>query len=562
VSGCAYNNNFGILKGCVNNQQNYLNTCLNVVTSTVAYDAQNQLIPSEFDNCMNNPEIKNGEAKQSLYDLRAVYVGYTGIQSKANNINNRVQYSNDRNATVTEWLERSGDAEQAARISQSALYTASCFDPIGNSTPWGIGSAIAVNAACAGSGAVDICFQENAGAVSTEANVEMEEAEHVEEVANLLLDQSELLIDAYAAIQQWYAKKAQVNDLLEGLTGNLNELERQLAYFQHCPANDPSFRMVRDSSRMQLAKQMEYAARMSYLAARRAEYAYAARLSASNFRISDIYRARTADDIKRYLQTMLGVTNSLAGGASYQTDPNDITISIAQHWLQLTDEALAKEGFTTPAAAQAERTRRFREWVAANTFTNTDGKEVLQFNFTTSLLDGGLFSNVILQGYDGYWLHKLSGIAEPKLTNNGVSLNLISEEADMYYRTTRLTQGGLVHLQSHSGCTFDYRLMAPAVLLGLEWASNQDPEAATATFKANVNETYPYTTNGFRTSAFLGRSVSSTDWEITIFAGAPSVGMADMDLQQLNDIELNFSTTYASRQPGDPEPSECTRIDW
>jgi hypothetical protein len=35
-----------------------------------------------------------------------------------------------------------------------------------------------------------------------------------------------------------------------------------------------------------------------------------------------------------------------------------------------------------------------------------------------------------------------------------------------------------------------------------------------------------------------------------------------MDLQQLTDIELNFSTTYASRQPGDPEPSECTRIDW
>jgi hypothetical protein len=447
--------------------------------------------------------------------------------------------------------------ETAARVAEVGYEFINCID-------FGEGglSEVKSTGPCGVVSGIWAAFELTAGTISTAADCEIEKAEHHREVQNLILDQSELMIDAYSAQQQYYGKKAQFGALLTGLTADVYELERQLAHFQHSPANDPGFRMVRDSSRVQLAKQMEYAARMSYLAARRAEYEYAARLSASNFRISDIYRARTADDIKRYLQTLLGVTNSLAGGASYQTDPNDITISVAQHWLLLTDEALAKEGFTTPATAQAERIRRFREWVAANTFINTDGKEMLQFSFSTSLLDRGLFSNVILQGYDGYWLHKLSGIRQPKLTSNGVSLKLVSDEPNMRYRSARLTQGGLVHLQSHSGCTYDYRLMAPAVLLGLEWASNQNPEAATATFWANVNETYPSTTNGFRTSAFLGRSVSSTDWQVTIFAGAPYVGMADMDLQQLNDIELIFSTTYASRAPGEPEPSECTRIDW
>ncbi|MEZ4672819.1 MAG: hypothetical protein R2932_01070 [Caldilineaceae bacterium] len=67
------------------------------------------------------------------------------------------------------------------------------------------------------------------------------------------------------------------------------------------PANDPSYRLV-DSRRLQLATQLEIAARLSYLAARRAEYEYTARLSANNFRVSDIYRARLADDILKFLQ--------------------------------------------------------------------------------------------------------------------------------------------------------------------------------------------------------------------------------------------------------------------
>jgi hypothetical protein len=87
----------------------------------------------------------------------------------------------------------------------------------------------------------------------------------------------------------------------------------------------------------------------------------------------------------------------------------------------------------------------FQEWVAAYTETGSDGKDVLRFSFSTSLLEGGLFSRLIQQNYDGYWLHKLSGIGEPKATNNGVSLNLVTTETGLSYRETSLSQGGLVH---------------------------------------------------------------------------------------------------------------------
>jgi hypothetical protein len=561
VSGCSNAGDVDAWYACVSDQIDYLVTCNDYVTDTVEYEEDmhgrpipTQPIDSEFDKCMKGvgyPVIKDGEAKQALLDLRSVYVGYTGIISQAQNINDRVQESKDRNATVTRWLWQAGTAQTVADVVEAGLLALSCVSWDKSLKGTAIG--------CGVGGVLLGTARGFAGHESTQADVEIENADHHQEVQNLLLDMSELLIDAYAAQQQFFSKKTAFEALLEGMESDLLEAQRQRAYFLHSPANDPSYRMVRDSSRMVLAKQMEYAARMAYLAARRAEYEYAARLSASNFRISDIYRARTADDIKRYLQQMRNRIDNLPGGV---TNARDLTVSVAQHVLLLTDEALAKEGYTDPAAAQAERVRRFRLWVADKSFTPSGGEPVLRFNFPTSLLEGGLFSDVILQNYDGYWLHKLAGIGEPWPGNNGVVLNLVTEQTGLSFRETSLAQGGTVHLRSQAGCIYDYKLIAPAFLLGLEWASNQDPEVATASFKANVNGTHDWTENGFRAPEFLGRGVSSTNWEVLVFSGAPEVGLPNMDLQQLTDIELVFSTTYASRTPGEPELSECTRIDW
>ena len=182
---------------------------------------------------------------------------------------------------------------------------------------------------------------------------------------------------------------------------------------------------------------------------------------------------------------------------------------------------------------------------------------MLTFNFTTSAVGNGLFSNVLLQGFDRFWLHKLAGIGQPKAGNVGFGINLASAQAaNLRYRRVAVTESGLVHLRARGGCILDYRLIHPAALLGLEWPGNQPPESATTDFKASVNNA-----NGERTPAFLGRPVSATDWQVIVFAGAPEGGLADLDLQQLNDIELNFSTTRGSRVPGEPLPSECVRVD-
>jgi hypothetical protein len=539
---------------CVDTQIEALDTCLGLVGDTQGLPST--LPTGPFDVCINDSAINDSEAKRALLDLRGIFIQQYSLVIKAQNINERILHSNDANAIVTLWLGTSGSARTAADVSQAALDMVGCSASSGIVVLWTFG--------CLGVGNFNVALQAVAGAVSTIADINIENAKNEEETSNLLLDQSEVVIDAYAAWQQYQSKLSEYHTLRGNLLWNVSEAKRLRAYFEHSPANDPSYRILRDSTRLQFANQLAYASRMTYLAARRAEYEYAARLNASNLRFSDIYRSRTAADLLTFLDNLRGLTGNLPGSG---TTVSDLTFSVAQHWLNLTDEVLESEGYTTPEAIQAERTRRFRLWVAENTVANDfespyDGKDVLKFSFTTSLVEGGTFTRLIPQGYDGYWLLKLSGIGEPVVGSNGLSLNLVTEQAGMSYRSTRVTQGGVMHLRSFAGCIFDYRLIAPTVMLGQEWASNQSPEEVTASFNANVNEAHAYTENSFRTSVFQGRGASATDWQVLVFSGAPNTGLSDMDLQQLTDIEINFSITYASRDEGEPEPSDCTRIDW
>ena len=112
-------------------------------------------------------------------------------------------------------------------------------------------------------------------------------------------------------------------------------------------------------------------------------------------------------------------------------------------------------------------------------------------------------------------------------------------------------------MRSRAGCIFPYRLVNPAALAGREWASNQLPEVVGDLVRAGINGA-----NGESTAQFLGRPVAATRWAVEVRSGAPQFGLPDMDLQQLTDIQLQFSTTRAFRQAGIPTPSDCVRADF
>jgi hypothetical protein len=377
-------------------------------------------------------------------------------------------------------------------------------------------------------------------------------------IRNLFLDLAESQYDIDMAFQQLSGQQDDFDNLIGDLRHDLFEVQRQQAYTVNGrtnPANDPGYRMTRDSKRLELAAALEKASRTAYLAARRAEYEYAARLFASNFRVSDIYKARTAGDVLKFLSDLNGVVQNLpAAIKDAEVQSQQIDVSVVYHVLGLTDQYLASQGFSG-GAATVERQRRLQAWINDNKIEN--GQKV-QFQLTTTSDTKGILSNVIVNNYELQWLLQLSGIGTPKPENTGVGINILTNQtgANLRYDVT-MRQSAHVEQTSFAGCLFAYRLMPSAVMLGLDWPSNQPTDTVLGVLTANVNGA-----NGTNTPQFLRRPVAA-NWQVTITTGSPDNIIADLDLSKVTDIVLKFSTTRATRTSGTPpRPAECVRTDF
>ncbi|MCE7988081.1 MAG: hypothetical protein DYG89_43505 [Caldilinea sp. CFX5] len=518
-----------------------------------------------FDACMNRttdgqppkPDGTNwlilvSDMRTARQDLRVAWLAVEAAVKKRDNIVKRADTETLRNIRVRSTILKGAEDNS---VLEAIIVAANCCT-LGISFPpeFTVNPGAFVEAGLRSKQLLDQAARE----------VQIEDANSEAVVRNLFYDMAEAQGEIDIAVQQFQSMLTQFNGVI-GQTGHdVYQSKREHAYTTALPANDPSYRMVRDSRRLELAAQLETAARLAYLAARRAEYEYTARLSANNFRISDIYKARTANDILKFLQDLDVAVSNLPGGVKdAETNELDLTISVAQHVLGLTDKFLRGQGIAE-ANLPAERTARFRQWVAQNTVRGADGKVVLIFNFTASSATNGLIGQVVTQGYDFFWLHKVAGNGQPKPNSRGVGLNLVTAQGgNLGYRQVRISQSGQVGLTSFAGCLFDYRLIPPAALLGLEFPAGQPTDLVTGLFNGDINGAKGNGASGFSTPAFLGRPLASNGWQVVINAGSPNGILPDMDLQQLTDIELKISTTYASRSANTPPTAaQCVRADF
>jgi len=490
------------------------------------------------------------DMRTARQNLRIAWLAVEAAIQKRDNIYKRKEFEENRNTQVNNTIM--WGARNLSLLDAAKELTACC--QVSSAGEWTFNPLSPLAATIAG-------LQRVAEAVNETSVAEIESATVVK---NLLLDLAEAELEIKSAAQQYQATLTEFNGVV-GQTGHdVYQSKREHAYITALPANDPSYRMVRDSRRLELATQLETAARLAYLAARRAEYEYTARLSASNFRISDIYKARTANDILIFLQNLDAAIANLPGAVKdAETNQRDLTLSVAQHLLGLTDTYLKGQGIAD-ANLQVERTKRFRRWVAENTKVSTVGKPTLVFTFTTSTATNGLIGQVVQQGYDFYWLHKVAGIGQPKATSSGVGLNLVTAQTgSLGYRQVRMSQTGQVGLTSFAGCLFDYRLIPPAALLGLDFPNQQPTDVVSGAFNGDINGTHATGTPGYNTPAFLGRPLGAERWQVVINAGSPDGILPDLNLQLLTDIELEISTTYATRSSNTrPDPASCVRIDF
>ena len=112
---------------CARRMQAELTAC----QQYVAYELYPPATPlpgiTTFDQCIGrkdgsgNPLILGCDGKQALIELRGLFNDYRSIKTKAENIDKRIQYSAERNATVTP-----GSASRAPRRPRP-LFPARCY---------------------------------------------------------------------------------------------------------------------------------------------------------------------------------------------------------------------------------------------------------------------------------------------------------------------------------------------------------------------------------------------------------------------------------------------------
>ncbi|MCB0112408.1 MAG: hypothetical protein KDE53_41070, partial [Caldilineaceae bacterium] len=389
--------------------------------------------------------------------------------------------------------------------------------------------------------------------------VDVNDATLRDTVRQLILDTIEAQIDLEIAAQEFDAQMTYFNSLIAETERLMRSAQRARKYVEDSKYNDPSFRLVRDSARLQLADKLQLAEQYSYMAARRAEYEYALPLSAVHASYYDIYQARTAGDILAFLDKLKQYENVAGAIEDAEQTKEDYTISVAYHILGLTDEYLQSTG--NNPNVRAERVKRFREWAAKHTVQDEGGKPVLRFSFSSSIADGGILSRALNQSYDEIWLHRIAGVGVPKPDSTGLWIQLQTEQAAaLRYRVVKLEQAGATHLRSSNGCIHEYPLIHPQALLGLGWQDDKNPFSTVAIFNAHAG-----TGNGEfaqRTEAFYGRPVLAGEWNVEIRSGSPDGILADMDLQMLTDIEFHFSTTRATSPASlNPNPDICAQMD-
>ena len=570
-TGCADTN----LVACARHYPTILRNCL--LTSTV-----DKLLSEEsFTNCLSANGIANerGELHVLAERIRNAARAVLLANTKLDNIQKSKEYEQERLAKVTDAIYGSVPSTLEAIGTSIALDTAGAAQSVGggyltgqlNASPQVLlseqKSAIArpqfiefiiVGAIILGGAAAKGAIGRGAQNREAAARASIEAVNSEATVKNLLLRMAELQIEEGIAIQEARVIYSEFDALASKVDDVLIERERTANYTLALLADEPANRLVYDSLRLKYANSMSLAQRMVYLTVRRAEYETAGKIYEANclngavtgqrITIAHVYHARTTGDLGELLDCISAITTAAKGDSNATLKPDDLRISVAKNLLGWTDESLIKEGIPSNQVA-TERIKRFRAWVASNVSGNPS---VLRFNFSTSIAPNGVFGQ-LRAGYSKYWLHQIAGYHDPLPVNDALRMTIATTQtASLAYRDVTLTQQGVTHLRDETGCIREFKVVDPAIFVGL----NLGREENRATFEAAVNaEPQP----GYYTPHFNGRPISATDWQVEIPSAPPNASYATMDFAWLTDIELRISTTRRATDAQVADPLVCLR---
>jgi hypothetical protein len=357
-------------------------------------------------------------------------------------------------------------------------------------------------------------------------------------IRNLLLEQADLMIELDLAINEWNRLSAAHNHLVEKYENLLNLRAQAQDDLLDSYLNNPAYRILRDTKTIEASRSHGKAAQFAYLTAKALEYEY---LTPVPF-ISDIYKARTADDIDNFLIDL--EEWNLALGSPGYLNRYPYEISIAQDLLGLSDENLDPEGELTPTERAQLRYELFQDFLRTNTITGTviPGTDIIsgtettsgtvEFQFTTSLQDESIFSSNI-------WNNRIAGVGLPASLpgTQGIAVNMITRQfGDVGTPEIFLKHGGQASYRKSDDSIIEYT-PGRTKLVGYTVPPTFQDKGTSAVILCSVNGNEQGTPN----SALFNLSVAASSWTLRI--DPATYYNRNLDVTQIEDIVIEMDST-------------------
>ncbi len=363
-----------------------------------------------------------------------------------------------------------------------------------------------------------------------EADAVIEGANSAAAIKNLLLQQSEALMEWEVSVADLNQVMAERRFLWEKYSRLLNLRGTANAYVLQVNAwrTNPAYRVMRDSLTIRAAQDVGRATQFAYLVGKAAEYDM---LQPQPDLMADIYKARTAHDIRVFLDALK---------ISYQAlpiEPNlyPYTISLAKDIVGLTDRNLDPDNTLTPEQRAQLRYERFQEYLQARIYSDT-----LEIQFPTGLEFRRSDTQYLFSR--NLWNNRIAGIGlipGTTIETRGVRLNIVTRQTgDVGRPEVKLSHSGQAtyrNLQDQIVC-YD---PGPAVPVGYPLPSGYDPQRTTVVLLPGINGSGAAPNSGLR-----NLSVAASSWVVQI----PAYAKAELEYSQIEDIEILLDTTGKALQ--------------
>jgi len=360
-----------------------------------------------------------------------------------------------------------------------------------------------------------------------EANATIEGANSAATIKNLLLQQSELLIETDIAVEELNKLMAEHNQLSAKRTRLLNQRGVAVsgAIQANAQRNGPAYRVMADALTVQADEAFALAAQFAYLAAKAVEYEMVSPYPA----IGDIFTARSANDVYAFMNAL----HIYYQAPVIENNPYPYTLSIAKDLLGLTDQNIDPTGLLTPEERAEIRYAGFQQFLREQ--VDVDGN--LEFRFTTSLdlrrsATQYMFSPNI-------WGNRISGVGSPLPASQGVGVNIRTRQVtDVGVPEVRLTHGGQASYRNPTGNVV-YFDPGPAMPVGYTLPDGLNPVNISVVMRPGINGANVTHYDGLK-----NLSVAASEWILRI----PYSSKGELNYALMEDIEVLIDSTGRALQ--------------